>query len=155
MTTTRTIYFQKLVEDETMSVMAGTVGTDTSVNSSYVYGNDTNGGWGLRSFFTFYSQFGSGRTVAAGVEVGILMLTFLMSIVANGSIALAVLRYREMRTVTNCFLLNLAAADLVFALGIPAVVATRLTQEWELGDATCRILPYSQVSRPQFATDER
>jgi hypothetical protein len=155
MTTTRTIYFQKIVEDETMSVMAGTVGTDISANSSYVYGNDTNGGWGLRSFFTFYSQFGSGRTVAAGVEVGILMLTFLMSIVANGSIALAVLRYREMRTVTNCFLLNLAAADLVFALGIPAVVATRLTQEWELGDATCRILPYSQVSRPQFATDER
>jgi hypothetical protein len=134
--------------------MAGVMVTDASANSSYVYGNDTNGGWGLRSFFTFYSQFGAGRTVAAGVEVGILMLTFLVSLVANGSIALAVLRYREMRTVTNCFLLNLAAADLVFALGIPAVAATRLTEEWALGDTTCRILPYSQVStglhRPKF-----
>jgi G protein-coupled receptor 120 len=128
-----------------MSVMSGVVVTHTGVNSSYVYGNDTNGGWGLRSFFTFYSQFGSDRTVAAGVEVGFLLLTFLVSVVANGSIAAAVLRYREMRTVTNCFLLNLAAADLVFALGIPAVAATRLTQGWSLGDATCRILPYSQV----------
>jgi hypothetical protein len=133
-----------------MTVMAGIVMTNSGVNSSYVYGNDTAGGWGLRSFYTFYSQFGSGRTVAAGVEVGILMLTFLASVVANGSIAAAVLRYREMRTVTNCFLLNLAAADLVFALGIPAVAATRLTQEWVLGDVTCRILPYSQVSRSQF-----
>lgn len=124
--------------------MSGVVVTHSGANSSYVYGNDTIGGWGLRSFFTFYSQFGSGRTVAAGVEVGILMLTFLVSVVANGSIAVAVLRYREMRTVTNCFLLNLAAADLVFALGIPAVAATRLTQDWALGDATCRILPYSQ-----------
>jgi len=127
--------------------MAGIAVTNTGVNSSYVYGNDTTGGWGLRSFFTFYSQFGSGRTVTAGVEVGILMLTFLTSVAANGSIAAAVLRYREMRTVTNCFLLNLAAADLVFALGIPAVAATRLTQEWALGDISCRILPYSQVSR--------
>jgi G protein-coupled receptor 120 len=125
--------------------MSGIVVKHAGANSSYVYGNDTNGGWGLRSFFTFYSQFESDRTVAAGVEVGILMLTFLVSVVANGSIAMAVLRYREMRTVTNCFLLNLAAADLVFALGIPAVAATRLTQEWSLGDATCRILPYSQV----------
>ena len=128
-----------------MYVMSDTMVTDSGANSSYVYGNDTNGGWGLRSFFTFYSQLGSGRTVAAGVEVGILMLTFLASVVANGSIAAAVLRYREMRTVTNCFLLNLAAADLVFALGIPAVAATRLTQDWARGDATCRILPYSQV----------
>jgi G protein-coupled receptor 120 len=128
-----------------MSVMSGMVVTHSGANSSYVYGNDTNGGWGLRSFFTFYSQFESDRTVATGVEVGILMLTFLVSVVANGSIAAAVLRYREMRTVTNCFLLNLAAADLVFALGIPAVAATRLTQDWALGDITCRILPYSQV----------
>lgn len=122
---------------------------DTGVNSSYVLGNDTIGGWGLRFFFTFYSQFGSGRTVTAGVEVGILLLTFLASVVANGSIAAAVLRYREMRTVTNCFLLNLAAADFVFALGIPAVATTRLTEEWVLGDVICRILPYSQVSRSQ------
>jgi hypothetical protein len=131
--------------------MAGIVVTDSGANSSYVYGNDTNGGWGLRSFFTFYSQFGPGRTVAAGLEVGILTLTFLASVVANVSIAAAVLRYREMRTVTNCFLLNLAAADLVFALGIPAVAATRLTQEWILGDAICRILPYSQVSKSKIA----
>lgn len=51
-----------------------------------------------------------------------------------------------MRTVTNCFLLNLAAADLVFALGVPAVAFTRISQDWRLGNIFCKILPYSQVS---------
>lgn len=116
-----------------------------SVNTSYVFGNDVIGGWGHRYFYTFYSEFGSRRN-ASYAEVAILSITFLLSVILNVSIACAVLRYREMRTVTNCFLLNLAAADLVFALGIPVVAVTRVTQEWILGDMTCRILPYTQVS---------
>ncbi|KAJ9587807.1 hypothetical protein L9F63_018764, partial [Diploptera punctata] len=42
--------------------------THFGANSSYVFGNDTLGGWGPRYFFTFYSQFGSGRTIPAGIE---------------------------------------------------------------------------------------
>ncbi|XP_067000907.1 free fatty acid receptor 4 [Anabrus simplex] len=114
-----------------------------AVNSSYVFGNDTLGGWGPRYFFTFYTEFGD-RRGAAVAEVSLLLFIFLSSLLANISIAAAVLRYRELRTVTNCFLLNLAAADLVFALGIPAVAASRLSTEWTMGDIVCRILPYSQ-----------
>lgn len=50
-----------------------------------------------------------------------------------------------MRTVTNCFVLNLAAADLLFAFSIPAVGYTRIVQSWMLGDAACRFIPYTQV----------
>lgn len=114
-------------------------------NSSYVFGNDLISGWGPRYFYTFYSEFGQ-RRGASEAEVTALSLTFVLSVVLNVSIACAVLRYREMRTITNCFLLNLTAADLVFAMGIPFVAVTRITQNWILGDVTCRILPYSQVS---------
>lgn len=113
-------------------------------NSSYILGNDTQDGWGQRYFFTFYSEFGE-REGAAGVEVGVLVVIFVSSILANLSIAAAVLRYREMRTVTNCFLLNLAVADSLFALGIPAVIVARISPKWQLGDIVCKLLPYSQV----------
>lgn len=114
-------------------------------NSSYLWGNDSApGGWGPRFFFSFYSELGE-RRGAAVAEITVLALTLLMSVVANGGIAAAVLRYRELRTVTNCFLLNLAAADIVFAGGIPAVAASRVLLGWQLGDAVCRLLPYTQV----------
>lgn len=54
-------------------------------------------------------------------------------------------RYPEMKTVTNCFVLNLAVSDILFALTIPVVGYTRITQSWELGDLTCKIVPYVQV----------
>ncbi|XP_046991239.1 neuropeptide FF receptor 2-like [Schistocerca americana] len=115
-----------------------------SYNSSYLWGNDSApGGWGGRFFFSFYSELGE-RRAAALAEVCLLSLTLLASLVANAGIAAAVLRYRELRTVTNCFLLNLAAADVVFALGIPAVAMSRLQRGWQLGDGVCRALPYSQ-----------
>ncbi|XP_046658580.1 neuropeptide Y receptor type 2-like [Homalodisca vitripennis] len=112
-------------------------------NASYLLGNDSVRGWGTRYFFTFYSEFGD-RHGAAGVEVAILTTIFITSVVANLSIAAAVLRYREMRTVTNCFLLNLAVADCLFVMGVPAVALARVSPQWRLGDLVCRLLPYSQ-----------
>ncbi|VEN60830.1 unnamed protein product [Callosobruchus maculatus] len=49
-----------------------------------------------------------------------------------------------MRTVTNCFVLNLAVADILFTLTIPVVAYTRLAVTWDFGDAACRIVPYIQ-----------
>lgn len=50
-----------------------------------------------------------------------------------------------MKTVTNCFVLNLAAADLLFTLSIPAVAYTRFVPSWKLGNIACRLIPYTQV----------
>lgn len=79
-------------------------------------------------------------------KVVVLAVTFVVAVGANIGIAACVLRYKEMRTPTNLCLVNLAAADLLFALGVPAVAYTRLTQSWRLGDTVCRLLPYSQVT---------
>ncbi|KAL5241443.1 hypothetical protein ACI65C_008853 [Semiaphis heraclei] len=112
-------------------------------NTSYLMGNDTTGGWGPRYFFTFYSEFGDEQAESA-VEVTVFMVIFTASVVANVSIAWAVLRYREMRTVTNCFLLNLTVADLLFAVTTPALAYVRIRPDWPFGDFVCRLLPYSQ-----------
>ncbi|KAG7200491.1 hypothetical protein KM043_001057 [Ampulex compressa] len=111
------------------------------MNSSYLWGEDEV--WGPRYYFTYYSQFGD-RTCASSVEVGILAVSFVIAVAANLGIAGCILRYKEMRTPTNLCLVNLAAADLLFTLGVPAVAYTRLTQSWRLGEAACRLLPYSQ-----------
>ncbi|XP_014236211.1 delta-type opioid receptor-like [Trichogramma pretiosum] len=111
------------------------------MNSSYVLGEDED--WGRRYYFTYYSEFGD-RNGASGVEVLVLGVCFVVAVIANLGIAACALRYREMRTPTNLCLVNLAAADLLFALGVPAVAYTRLTQSWRLGELVCRLLPYSQ-----------
>ncbi|XP_058801848.1 free fatty acid receptor 4-like isoform X2 [Phymastichus coffea] len=111
------------------------------MNSSYLLGEDEE--WGRRYYFTYYSEFGD-RRGASGLEVLALAVSFVVSVLANLGIAACVLRYREMRTPTNLCLVNLAAADLLFALGVPAAAYTRLSQQWRLGEAACRLLPYSQ-----------
>ncbi|XP_076240030.1 free fatty acid receptor 4-like [Calliopsis andreniformis] len=111
------------------------------MNSSYLWGEDEV--WGPRYYFTYYSEFGN-RKGASTVEVVVLVISFILAIGANLGIAGCVLRYREMRTPTNLCLVNLAAADLLFTVGVPAVAYTRLTQSWRLGDTICRLLPYSQ-----------
>ena len=85
------------------------------------------------------------KLIPTNPQVVALVICFVLAVIANLGIAVCALRYREMRTPTNLCLVNLAAADLLFALGVPAVAYTRLTQSWRLGDAVCRMLPYSQV----------
>ncbi|XP_076164804.1 free fatty acid receptor 4-like [Ptiloglossa arizonensis] len=111
------------------------------MNSSYLWGEDEE--WGPRYYFTYYSQLGN-RQGASAVEVVILAVSFVLAVGANLGIAGCVLRYKEMRTPTNLCLVNLAAADLLFTVGVPAIAYTRLTQSWRLGETICRLLPYSQ-----------
>lgn len=75
----------------------------------------------------------------------ILAVSFVLAIAGNLGIAGCILRYKEMRTPTNLCLVNLAAADLLFSVGAPAIAYTRLTQAWRLGETICKLLPYSQV----------
>ncbi|XP_043663746.1 free fatty acid receptor 4-like isoform X1 [Vespula pensylvanica] len=112
----------------------------TNMNSSYRWGKNE---YGSKYHFSYYSQFGE-RNEAVAVEVTVLLITFIAAIIVNVGMAVCVLRYKEIRTPTNLCLVNLAAADLLFALGIPVVAYTRLTQSWELGDAVCALLPYSE-----------
>ncbi|KAK2575788.1 hypothetical protein KPH14_007173 [Odynerus spinipes] len=110
------------------------------MNTSYLWGDYE---YGSKYLFTYYSQFGE-RNEATIVEVTILISTFIVSVIINLGMAGCVIRYKEIRTPTNMCLVNLAAADVLFALGVPAVAYTRLTQSWQLGDVVCALLPYSE-----------
>ncbi|XKL59104.1 hypothetical protein PGB90_000120 [Kerria lacca] len=114
-----------------------------SYNSSYFFGEDKISGWGWRYFFGFYSEFGEEKSGII-LEVCIFICIFILSIITNLMIAAAVLKYPEMRTVTNCFLLNLTVADIAFVAGVPFLIYIRLNSGWMLGNVVCKILPYSQ-----------
>ncbi|XP_050308616.1 free fatty acid receptor 4-like [Anthonomus grandis grandis] len=121
------------------------ISTDFTWNTSYVFGYDNESGWGGRYFFTYFSEFKRPENnYYCVVELVVLGLIFIVSLFANVSIIICVSRYPEMKTVTNCFVLNLAVSDLIFAFTIPVVAYTRISQSWEFGDLTCRILPYVQ-----------
>ncbi|XP_012146875.2 free fatty acid receptor 4-like [Megachile rotundata] len=111
------------------------------MNSSYLWGEDEE--WGARYYFTYYSQFGSRKNVST-VEVVILAVSFILSVGGNLGMAGCILSCKELCTPTNMCLVNLAAADLLFTAGIPAIAYTRLTQSWRLGETICRLLPYTQ-----------
>ncbi|KAL1461369.1 hypothetical protein WDU94_013271 [Cyamophila willieti] len=116
---------------------------DPGHNTSYVYGEDIYGGWGERYFFTFYTEFGN-RHFEMSAELILLGLIFIFSLSANLFVFTTVMMNSVLQTITNYFLLNLTAADILFCLSIPAIMYARVSPQWPLGDMICKVLPYSQ-----------
>ncbi|CAH0551962.1 unnamed protein product [Brassicogethes aeneus] len=72
---------------------------------------------------------------------------FLIGIVGNCLVCVAVYRNHSMRTVTNYFIVNLAVADfLVILFCLPPSVVWDVTSTWWFGTAMCKIVLYLQVS---------
>ncbi|XP_029654917.1 free fatty acid receptor 4-like isoform X2 [Octopus sinensis] len=113
-----------------------------SLNSSYFYGMDTVYNWGNRSYFTFFSEFNRPWNGIGVIEALIYIVIFLISVVANILIIIRVLRVRQLKTVTNCFIANLAMADLLFSSGCPFIAVVRITGTWVLGGFFCHIIIY-------------
>lgn len=79
------------------------------------------------------------------------IIVFIVGLVGNALVCVAVFRNTSMRTVTNYFIVNLAVADfLVILICQPTTVVWDVTNTWFLGDALCKILLYFQVSRTFF-----
>lgn len=71
---------------------------------------------------------------------------FVIGLVGNTLVCVAVYRNHTMRTVTNYFIVNLAVADfLVILLCLPPSVIWDVTMTWFLGVALCKIVLYLQV----------
>ena len=80
------------------------------------------------------------------VLIGTHTAVFVIGLVGNILVCVAVYRNHTMRTVTNYFLVNLAVADfMVLLFCLPATVLWDVTETWFLGDALCKILLYFQV----------
>ncbi|XP_039750899.1 orexin receptor type 1-like [Pararge aegeria] len=79
------------------------------------------------------------------VLIGTHTAVFIVGLVGNTLVCVAVYKNHTMRTVTNYFLVNLAMADfMVLLFCLPATVVWDVTETWFLGDVLCKILLYFQ-----------
>lgn len=72
-------------------------------------------------------------------------LVFLLSMVGNGLVVLVVTSGHINRSVTDVYLLNLAVADLLFALSLP-LWAVYWAHEWVFGTVMCKAISVLQES---------
>ncbi|GJQ82418.1 hypothetical protein Trydic_g11833 [Trypoxylus dichotomus] len=74
------------------------------------------------------------------------ILVFVIGLVGNALVCIAVYRNRSMRTVTNYFIMNLAIADfLVILICLPPTVIWDVTSTWFFGNVACKVVLYLQV----------
>ncbi|XP_028318237.1 neuropeptide FF receptor 2-like [Gouania willdenowi] len=68
------------------------------------------------------------------------LLIFLMSMLGNGVVCFIVLRSRNMRTVTNLFILNLAISDLLVGIFcMPTTLVDNIITGWPFGSVLCKL----------------
>ncbi|XP_025411369.1 orexin receptor type 2-like isoform X2 [Sipha flava] len=73
-------------------------------------------------------------------------MVFVVGLIGNALVCVAVYRNRTMRTVTNYFIVNLAVADfLVILICLPPTVLWDVTETWFMGTLACKIVLYFQT----------
>lgn len=73
------------------------------------------------------------------------VVVMILGLGGNAMTALVVAVNREMRTVTNVFLLSLAASDaLIAGVNMPAQLMFYTQNEWTLGQVACKLTSYTQ-----------
>lgn len=75
----------------------------------------------------------------------------IIGLMGNTLVIYVVLRFSNMQTVTNMYILNLAIADECFLIGIPFLLATMHMGHWVFGKTICRIYLVS-TSITQFTS---
>ena len=79
-------------------------------------------------------------------EVTILCFICLAAFIGNVSLFLIVYKNPNLRTITNMFILNLAAADiLVSVLSMPVTMVTVVKEHWAFGHTACVVLGYFTI----------
>ncbi|XP_050056576.1 orexin receptor type 2-like isoform X1 [Aphis gossypii] len=72
-------------------------------------------------------------------------MVFVVGLIGNALVCVAVYRNRTMRTVTNYFIVNLAVADfLVILICLPPTVVWDVTETWFMGTIACKLVLYFQ-----------
>uniref|UniRef100_A0A1I7WNW8 G_PROTEIN_RECEP_F1_2 domain-containing protein n=1 Tax=Heterorhabditis bacteriophora TaxID=37862 RepID=A0A1I7WNW8_HETBA len=66
-------------------------------------------------------------------------LAALLGIPANIFVLIAIVYFRDMRTISNVYIFNIAVADLLFLAGTPIVVIQSNTKNWIFGSAVCKL----------------
>jgi len=79
--------------------------------------------------------------------IGVYLAVIVVSVGGNSLVVAVIAAERRMRTVTNCFIVNLACADVLMAtVCVPfTFVANVLLQRWPFGGALCPLIFYAQA----------
>ncbi|XP_063056202.1 chemokine XC receptor 1-like [Engraulis encrasicolus] len=80
-------------------------------------------------------QFGAVATPVVFFAVTVL------SLIGNLLVIVILLKYENLKSITNCFIFNLALSDLMFTFGLPFWAYYHLDQ-WVLGDFTCKAVNF-------------
>ncbi|KAJ7372676.1 hypothetical protein OS493_017949 [Desmophyllum pertusum] len=79
-------------------------------------------------------------------ETSVLCFICLAALIGNVSLYIIVYKNKDLRTITNLYILNLAAADImVSVLSIPVTVVTIITERWVFGDTACTALGFFTI----------
>lgn len=82
------------------------------------------------------------------IYLALFTIVFIVGITGNFLVCYSVWKSRSLKSVTNYFLVNLAAADfLVILFCLPASIIFDTIQSWFLGLAMCKLFVYVQVSK--------
>ena len=76
----------------------------------------------------------------------VLCFICLAAIIGNVSLFVIVYKNRNIRSITNFFILNLAAADILVAvLSMPVTAVSIIEERWVFGDAACEALGFFTI----------
>lgn len=64
---------------------------------------------------------------------------FILSILGNGVVLLVIYKFEKLNTVTNIFLINLVASNIIFTLTLP-FQAVHHSDQWIFGEALCKLV---------------
>uniref|UniRef100_A0A8C6UGN4 Neuropeptide FF receptor 1 n=1 Tax=Neogobius melanostomus TaxID=47308 RepID=A0A8C6UGN4_9GOBI len=109
------------------------------INNNYILSN-------IKILHTFLSQnitlvdfYLHKKSIAAVFTISYLFI-FLICMIGNGIVCFIVLRRRNIRTVTNLFILNLAISDLLVGIFcMPTTLVDNIITGWPFGSVVCKL----------------
>lgn len=91
---------------------------------------------------TYGQEIFSGRPEYTVIVPAIWIFLVTIGVVGNGLVIYTLMKNGEV-TVTNCYIVNLAVADLTFlVVVVPFTAASYATPDWIFGDFICRTATY-------------
>eukprot|EP00794_Sanderia_malayensis_P014811 gene14811-16351_t len=69
----------------------------------------------------------------------LLTIIILVGLVGNSLVCIIFVQNRNIRTIANCFIVNLAAADMMQGLMFTIMIVSLLSDGWVLGNAACQL----------------
>ncbi|XP_062897867.1 delta-type opioid receptor-like [Mobula hypostoma] len=101
-------------------------------NISYFWENNTD-------FLDFYGN-GTVSTLIPFIITAVYSVVFVVGLVGNCLVMYVIIRHTKMKTATNIYIFNLAAADALTTSTMPFQSAYYLMGSWPFGDVVCKIV---------------